>query len=107
MRSGEENLVNGSCTNTLLRWRASLLLLNEQIPNGGMKSLSRTAKGDGEIFYGPAKSISDATYELKIMFKSDVDHSLTELFPPGIAIVGLPPKFRYRADLLQLTCTDR
>src|SRR5947209_5265636 len=79
------------------------LLLN----NSNLKSLGRTAQGDGDVFYGPAKSISDATYELKIMIKMDVDHPFTELYPSGTTIVGLPRSFRYRADLIQLTCTDR
>jgi hypothetical protein len=85
----------------------TLLLLNERIPNRDVKSLGRTARGDGDIFYGPAKSISNATYELKVMIKNDVDHPFTELFTSNITIVGLPRSFRYRADLLQLTCTDR
>jgi len=84
------------------------LLLNEQIPNSDMKSLGRTAQGNGDIFYGPAKRISDATYELKTMIKNDVDRPVTELYPPGITVVGLLPRsHRYRADLVQLTCTDR
>ncbi len=83
------------------------LLQNVKLPASDMKLLSRTPLGDGDIFYGPARNISNSTYELTSVIKSDIDHSLTELFPTAMTVVGLPSSFRVRSDLLQLSCTDR
>jgi hypothetical protein len=83
------------------------VLLNEQVPNSNMKSLGRTVQGDGDIFYVPAKIVSDATQEVKFIVKHDVDRQFTELYPPNITIVGLLRSFRYTAGVLQLACADR
>lgn len=85
--------------------RTQLLSKENLLKN--MKYLVRTATGNGDIFYGPTKTILNSAYpiELTTVIKFDSDRPFTELFQG--TVVGLPRSFRTRADRLQLSCVDR
>ena len=62
-----------------------------------MKFLIRTANGNGDIFYGPTKAISNSAYPIELVTCRsvfDMDRPFTDLFQ-GTA-VGLPRSFRTR-----------
>jgi hypothetical protein len=74
---------------------------------GNMKYLVRTAAGNGDIFYGPTKTLSNSAHRIELVTRIlfDADRSFGELFQGPV--VGLPRSYRARADLLHLDCTDR
>jgi hypothetical protein len=86
------------------------LLSKEQMPGANMKFLARLRTGDGDTFYGEATQTSDPDYasELLTVLRYDADHQLTEQFPPGTTVIGIPRAgARTRADRMQFNCKDR
>jgi hypothetical protein len=82
-------------------------LLSKENLLKSMKYLVRTAAGNGDIFYGPAKAISNSAYSIELVtaIKFDTDRPFSELFQG--AVVGLPRSYRVRADRLQVNCAQR
>jgi hypothetical protein len=85
------------------------LLSKQQLASTKFSYLSNAPKGDGEMFYGPAKVTADPEFTLDTLFiaKFFEDHNLTELLPQN-NVLGLPTS-GYRAIVApeQLNCTDR
>ncbi len=82
--------------------------LSQQVANTKLSYLTNTVNGDGDIFYGPTKRISESGYQIESLFvvKFREDHGFADLFP-GATIVGLPLSYRTMAEPLQLNCMDR
>ncbi|MBX9778224.1 MAG: toll/interleukin-1 receptor domain-containing protein [Xanthobacteraceae bacterium] len=82
-------------------------LLSKQNLVKNMKYLVRTSAGNGDIFHGATKAISDPTYPIELVtaIRFDADRPFTELFQG--TVVGLPRNYRTRADRLQLNCADK
>jgi hypothetical protein len=83
-------------------------LSKEHLVNMNFSRLSRTISGDGDVFYGAKKPISNSDYqiELVVIVKLDKDRGFTELFP-GNDDADLPPSYRTLVEPLQLNCTDK
>jgi hypothetical protein len=83
------------------------LVTSDQLASMHLTHLPTTPNGDGNIFYGPRKTISNSTYPIELLevIKFRQDHSLAELFP-GQTIIGLTSSYRMLAQPLQLNCTD-
>jgi hypothetical protein len=73
-----------------------------------MTYLSPTANGDGDVVYGPIKTISDSGYgfELLTVLKNYQDHAFSEVLS-GNNIIGLQSSFRMFVQILQMNCQDR
>jgi hypothetical protein len=86
----------------------SPVLTKEQVSNLKLSYLSPTPNGDGDIFYGQPKKISDSGYEFELLtvLRFYVDHELSEVFP-GKNVPGLPPRYRSFAQSIQLSCAER
>ena len=82
--------------------------LAEQVKNSKLTYLSGTATGDGDIFYGPAKKLSESPYHYEVLtvVKLFQDHSLTELFPVK-PVLNSPQTYRSYAQVPKINCTDR
>ena len=83
------------------------VLAKETFANLKLSYLTRTPKGDGNIYYGPPEPIWDSPnqFELVTLLKFDVDHPFAEIFRANV--LGLPPRYRSVGQRLQVNCTDR
>jgi hypothetical protein len=82
--------------------------LAEQIKNTELTYLSGTEKGDGDLFYGPAKRLSQLPYQYEVLLVAKLfqDHSFAELFAIKPLFLAAQ-SYRSSAQLQQLNCTDR
>ena len=85
------------------------ILAKGQLANLKLSYLSVSPNGDGDIYYGPTKEISDSGYRYRLLtvLKYHQDHRFEELFPQNKDPFGLPASYRYFAQYLELNCTER
>ena len=85
-------------------WRTPLL---KQQPSE-MKYLSSAPSNDGDIYYGPIKTVSNSDYQFELLsfLKYYQDHQFSEMLS-GNNIIGLQPTFRVLAQTLQINCQQR
>lgn len=71
--------------------------------------LSPAPSGDGDVFYGPKKTIAGSPYQTETWFvvKSFKEHNFSDVFPAISNIVGLPTGYYIFAELLQINCSER
>jgi TIR domain len=83
------------------------VLTKAAFTNSKLSYLSRTAKGDANIYYGPLEPVSDLPFqfELVTLLRFDADRPFTELFSTNV--IGLPPRYRSLAQRLKAYCIER
>ena len=84
------------------------LLSKEQLADLKLKYLTFAPNGDGDMFYGLVKTISDSGYslELLLVIRFQKIHGLSELFPAQ-KIVGIPFSARTLVDLVNVNCAEQ
>jgi hypothetical protein len=82
--------------------------LSQQVNDTTLKYLSGTPAGDGDIFYGPTKRLSDTPNLLESLFVVRLfqDYQLANLFQEK-PILGGAKSYRTLAQVPQFNCTDR
>jgi hypothetical protein len=80
----------------------------EQISEMKLSYLTTSPNGDGDIFRGPIRPVSNRDYQFEalIVFNHRHDHSMSELFS-GNNLIGLPVSFRAVAQTVRTFCKDR
>jgi hypothetical protein len=81
--------------------------LGEQVKNTKLTYYSGTSTGDGNIFYGPAKKLSESLYQYEVLIvtKYSQDHSVADIV--GKAVLISAQSYRSTAQLPRFNCTDR
>jgi TIR domain len=70
--------------------------------------LSSTANGDGQIYYGPKKNISNGPYTIAMpaIIKLHKDHEIAEIAPKQ-SILGFQARYRTLVQPLQFDCANK
>ena len=70
-------------------------------------SLSSTASGDGEIFFGPSQTSQNVQdqKEIVVIIRYNSDRNVKDFLPQGISIPD-PPNFRTEVDHVLLKCNE-
>jgi hypothetical protein len=84
------------------------VLSKDQLTNMEFPYVATTQTGDGDIFHGPVKSISDPAFRIEVLFvaKFHEDHGFAELFS-GQTVFGVPSGYRTFAEPIQLDCKNK
>jgi hypothetical protein len=82
--------------------------LSQQVKNTTLTYLSGTPAGDGDLFYGPTKRLSETPnlLESPVAVRFFQDHALADLFQDK-PVLGGAKGYRSLAELPQFNCTDR
>ncbi len=83
------------------------VLTKEALTNIKLSYLSRTPRGDANIYYAPPEPASNLPFqfELVTLLKFDSDRPFAELFTANV--IGLPPHYRSFAQRLKAYCIER
>jgi TIR domain len=84
------------------------LLSKDELKSNRFSHLMSTTNGDGEIYYGPIKNVSEGDYVKETLFLAKLreDHSLQGFFAGG-AVRAIAPGYRATAEPLQINCTGK
>ena len=83
------------------------VLTTEALTRNKFSYLSRTPRGDANIYYAPPQAVSNLPFQFEIVTvaKFDSDRPLAELFTGNV--IGLPSHYRSFAQRLKAYCIER
>ena len=80
-----------------------------QLASMKLTYLTPSQRGDGDVFYGPKKTIAGSPYNIETWFvvKSFKERKFADIGPEIGNIVGMPEGYYTFADTLHINCSER